>query len=473
MWIWDANSGSLFDSPARRDFRRDVDEELETLTADSMKRSTRLCSPSDKFSFSRPCKVVKVSPADVHTCNGVVPHPSFPILASYGIDHTAKLWGLPSLFHKYEEGPWQGNRTNGRGFVDESKWANNIYGQVSTENREWSDLAPASTLAPESTLASVLVSSTSKSTPTGSATVVEKSSDLSRVDVSSLLQLHLKACMLVAQKQERRPLGRHFDGRSTTRRGRGRGEDSDVVSMVGLDRSRLFNAFVCIDSFRGEANSPVSDTTGADDTDESTDYGFLQPECELVYDLERFRFTIAAIRSFDSPVSLGVGEVQAYHRPSTHWPALPEWPTDLATLCLRTWKQKNFAHSNPDPDLYITYAELSRQCTTDRVNLQAAASAIGAYSHNLISGCSREPPGSTENEVLPDRQVSPEEKPVLDEGSGADEVEDFLYWEALLFVSRHAAQLDWDGLSTCAGSGRRVDLTSLTSALKRENKVNF
>ena len=34
----------------------------------------------------RSCRVVNVLKADSHTCNGVVPHPIAPILASYGID---------------------------------------------------------------------------------------------------------------------------------------------------------------------------------------------------------------------------------------------------------------------------------------------------------------------------------------------------------------------------------------------------
>eukprot|EP01038_Epipyxis_sp_PR26KG_P010156 gene10156-13663_t len=39
------------------------------------------------------CDVVNVLKADSRTCNGVVPHPYYPIFASYGIDSDVKIWG--------------------------------------------------------------------------------------------------------------------------------------------------------------------------------------------------------------------------------------------------------------------------------------------------------------------------------------------------------------------------------------------
>uniref|UniRef100_A0A7S1XQP8 Peroxin-7 n=1 Tax=Phaeomonas parva TaxID=124430 RepID=A0A7S1XQP8_9STRA len=37
-------------------------------------------------------QVVSALKADTHVCNGVVAHPSLPVLASYGIDSNAKVW---------------------------------------------------------------------------------------------------------------------------------------------------------------------------------------------------------------------------------------------------------------------------------------------------------------------------------------------------------------------------------------------
>jgi hypothetical protein len=58
VWVWDATSGRL-DGVAPED---------------------------------RSCRVVNFLKADNHTCNGVVPHPLAPVLASYGIDNDVKLW---------------------------------------------------------------------------------------------------------------------------------------------------------------------------------------------------------------------------------------------------------------------------------------------------------------------------------------------------------------------------------------------
>ena len=71
MWIWDAKSGYI----------------------ESCAYSTPLLPlPAYKPTSSRPCRVVAIHEADNHICNGVIPHPYLPILASYGIDKEIKLW---------------------------------------------------------------------------------------------------------------------------------------------------------------------------------------------------------------------------------------------------------------------------------------------------------------------------------------------------------------------------------------------
>jgi hypothetical protein len=55
-----------------------------------------ICSGSDSghiFIWERAsARLVRVLEADEHACNGIVPHPHLPLLASYGIDSQAKLW---------------------------------------------------------------------------------------------------------------------------------------------------------------------------------------------------------------------------------------------------------------------------------------------------------------------------------------------------------------------------------------------
>lgn len=62
IWIWDSNSGRLWG--------------LE----------------SGSQAQQEPVQVVNILRADDRTCNGAVPHPYLPVLASYGIDSDAKLW---------------------------------------------------------------------------------------------------------------------------------------------------------------------------------------------------------------------------------------------------------------------------------------------------------------------------------------------------------------------------------------------
>lgn len=80
MWIWDAESG-VFGPDHRRHF--DFNEETKPYDF-----------PMD-ISGGRPCRPLNIFPADRDVCNGVVPHPYLPILASYGIDSTVKIWGTP------------------------------------------------------------------------------------------------------------------------------------------------------------------------------------------------------------------------------------------------------------------------------------------------------------------------------------------------------------------------------------------
>lgn len=63
VWVWDCRSGYI---PESSSDIREVD-------------------------------VVAMLKADEMTCNGVCPHPHLPILSSYGIDNTAKVWGYQKL----------------------------------------------------------------------------------------------------------------------------------------------------------------------------------------------------------------------------------------------------------------------------------------------------------------------------------------------------------------------------------------
>jgi len=67
-------------------------------------KNARFAGPNDEFICtgsdsgcawifeSNSGSVVSLLTADSCTCNGVIPHPSLPLFASYGIDSTAKLW---------------------------------------------------------------------------------------------------------------------------------------------------------------------------------------------------------------------------------------------------------------------------------------------------------------------------------------------------------------------------------------------
>ena len=70
MWVWDSTSGYI-----------DREESYRARTRDHF-------SPSS----SRPCNVIGIFDADENICNGVIPHPFLPKLASYGIDSEIKIW---------------------------------------------------------------------------------------------------------------------------------------------------------------------------------------------------------------------------------------------------------------------------------------------------------------------------------------------------------------------------------------------
>lgn len=119
MWIWDTASGRLVNShdsqlssffcvdPADKNVVRNLIPVVSSSTSvgtdsmisdDSVNWSSvwpKEKEEGEKMAVS-PCRVLNVICADQRTCNGVVPHPTAPVLVSYGIDRTAKIW-LPHL----------------------------------------------------------------------------------------------------------------------------------------------------------------------------------------------------------------------------------------------------------------------------------------------------------------------------------------------------------------------------------------
>ena len=67
LWIWNTAKGALL--------------------------SNNFCDGEVSNNY-RCCEVVNYLKADSRTCNGVIPHPFAPYLASYGIDSDAKVWGF-------------------------------------------------------------------------------------------------------------------------------------------------------------------------------------------------------------------------------------------------------------------------------------------------------------------------------------------------------------------------------------------
>ena len=75
LFVWDARSGALLPSHSTYGTTHGVGS-----------------LPDDEIADREACKVVNVLKTDSNTCNGVIAHPFLPMLASYGIDSTLKLW---------------------------------------------------------------------------------------------------------------------------------------------------------------------------------------------------------------------------------------------------------------------------------------------------------------------------------------------------------------------------------------------
>jgi WD repeat-containing protein 42A len=80
LWVWDAESGVLGPDPERV-----VNVDEDTKPYEFLIDVDSRC----------PCRPLNAVYADSTVCNGVVPHPYLPVLASYGIDSTVKIWGTP------------------------------------------------------------------------------------------------------------------------------------------------------------------------------------------------------------------------------------------------------------------------------------------------------------------------------------------------------------------------------------------
>jgi WD repeat-containing protein 42A len=77
LFIWAADSGRLLPSSAHYCTTHGLGSLSDEKLADRIA-----------------CRLVNVLNADSSTCNGVAAHPFLPMLASYGIDSTAKLWSF-------------------------------------------------------------------------------------------------------------------------------------------------------------------------------------------------------------------------------------------------------------------------------------------------------------------------------------------------------------------------------------------
>lgn len=99
LWIWDSQSGLLMDDDDDWYLgTRPEDANLwdyRWLWADEHK-AVRESSPS-AWRRRNACHVINLLHADNHTCNGAVPHPHWPLIASYGIDSDVKLWTVETF----------------------------------------------------------------------------------------------------------------------------------------------------------------------------------------------------------------------------------------------------------------------------------------------------------------------------------------------------------------------------------------
>lgn len=115
LWVWDTASGKLVDSrdlPPSSQFCADptdnnVIRPLVPVVSDSTISEPKISDSSESLNLRSiwptereqgeaigvtRCKVLNLLIADNRTCNGVIPHPTAPVLVSYGIDKTAKVW---------------------------------------------------------------------------------------------------------------------------------------------------------------------------------------------------------------------------------------------------------------------------------------------------------------------------------------------------------------------------------------------
>ena len=84
IWIWDARTGVLFDDRRKNPTAEQREEQMMHGF-----ELAELVGP-------RPCKLVNLLDADSSICNGVVPHPHLPVLGSYGIESSFKIWRIAS-----------------------------------------------------------------------------------------------------------------------------------------------------------------------------------------------------------------------------------------------------------------------------------------------------------------------------------------------------------------------------------------
>lgn len=97
LFIWDARSGGLLPTYSKYGTTHGVGS-----------------LPDDELADREACRIINVLRADSNTCNGVIAHPYLPMLASYGIDSTLKLW-CPQILSENSSGK---TRRTGDHWVD-------------------------------------------------------------------------------------------------------------------------------------------------------------------------------------------------------------------------------------------------------------------------------------------------------------------------------------------------------------------
>jgi WD40 repeat protein len=100
LWIWDSQPKS-------------------TILKEKRVVTTCLQNEKEISQESFGCGVVNVLTADLHTCNGAIPHPFLPLIVSYGIESDAKLWAPQILTIEIDNDPKESDR-----IVDLEKYEN-------------------------------------------------------------------------------------------------------------------------------------------------------------------------------------------------------------------------------------------------------------------------------------------------------------------------------------------------------------